>query len=181
MARKWKLLISGGLCRFWTIFWPAKGNFSMLICPWSIVQQKICSESDNLQNFQLNAFVITWVLVFRQSDEMQSELPLLLTQDTSATNFMIRDARMQKLVAAEKEPITPFISKVSSWFLLSGNANVRAGIKGKKWCSRTNRAHVDFLMTAKSKKNGILDVCMQAKEIGTRRYKLVSRRTHLIT
>lgn len=78
------------------------------------MQQKICSESDNLQNFQLNAFVITWVLVFRQSDEMQSELPLLLTQDTSATNFMIRDARMQKLVAAEKEPITPFISKVSS-------------------------------------------------------------------
>lgn len=57
--------------------------------------------------------MITWVLVFRQSDEMQSELPLLLTQDTSATNFMIRDARMQKLVAAEKEPITPFISKVS--------------------------------------------------------------------
>ena len=78
------------------------------------MQQKICSESENLQNFQLNAFVITWVLVFRQSDEMQSELPLLLTQDTSATNFMIRDARMQKLVAAEKEPITPFISKVSS-------------------------------------------------------------------
>ena len=58
--------------------------------------------------------MVTWVLVFRQSDEMQSELPLLLTQDTSATNFMIRDARMQKLVAAEKEPITPFISKVSS-------------------------------------------------------------------
>lgn len=58
--------------------------------------------------------MITWVLVFRQLDEMQSELPLLLTQDTSATNFMIRDARMQKLVAAEKEPITPFISKVSS-------------------------------------------------------------------
>ena len=58
--------------------------------------------------------MITWVLVFRQSDEMQSKLPLLLTQDTSATNFMIRDARMQKLVAAEKEPITPFISKVSS-------------------------------------------------------------------
>ena len=57
--------------------------------------------------------MITWVLVFRQPDEMQSELPLLLTQDTSATNFMIRDARMQKLVAAEKEPITPFISKVS--------------------------------------------------------------------
>ena len=28
---------------------------------------------------------------------------------------MIRDARMQQLVAAEKEPITPFISKVREW------------------------------------------------------------------
>ncbi|CAH3135385.1 unnamed protein product [Pocillopora meandrina] len=41
---------------------------------------------------------------------------LLIDEDTSATNFMIRDARMQKLVAAEKEPITPFISKVRSLF-----------------------------------------------------------------
>ncbi len=37
---------------------------------------------------------------------------LLLDEDTSATNFMIRDARMQALVAAAKEPITPFIDKV---------------------------------------------------------------------
>lgn len=37
---------------------------------------------------------------------------LLLDEDTSATNFMIRDARMQALVAREKEPITPFIDKV---------------------------------------------------------------------
>ena len=34
---------------------------------------------------------------------------LLLDEDTSATNFMIRDARMQQLVVKEKEPITPFI------------------------------------------------------------------------
>jgi predicted ABC-class ATPase len=37
---------------------------------------------------------------------------LLIDEDTSATNFMIRDARMQKLIAPEKEPITPFSSKV---------------------------------------------------------------------
>ncbi len=37
---------------------------------------------------------------------------LLLDEDTSATNFMIRDARMQRLVAAEDEPITPFIDRV---------------------------------------------------------------------
>lgn len=34
---------------------------------------------------------------------------LLIDEDTSATNFMIRDARMQRLVAAEKEPIRPLI------------------------------------------------------------------------
>jgi predicted ABC-class ATPase len=37
---------------------------------------------------------------------------LLLDEDTSATNFMIRDRRMQQLIAKEKEPITPFIDKV---------------------------------------------------------------------
>jgi predicted ABC-class ATPase len=37
---------------------------------------------------------------------------LLIDEDTSATNFMIRDARMQSLVAKGKEPITPFVDKV---------------------------------------------------------------------
>lgn len=37
---------------------------------------------------------------------------LLIDEDTSATNFMIRDSRMQRLVKKEKEPITPFIDKV---------------------------------------------------------------------
>ena len=37
---------------------------------------------------------------------------LLVDEDTAATNFMIRDRRMQQLIAKEKEPITPFIDKV---------------------------------------------------------------------
>lgn len=37
---------------------------------------------------------------------------LLIDEDTSATNFMIRDHRMQELVAKEREPITPFLDKV---------------------------------------------------------------------
>ena len=37
---------------------------------------------------------------------------ILLDEDTSATNFMIRDHRMQKLVKKAQEPITPFIDKV---------------------------------------------------------------------
>ncbi|MRG86816.1 ABC-ATPase domain-containing protein [Salinibacillus xinjiangensis] len=38
---------------------------------------------------------------------------LLIDEDTSATNFMIRDQRMQELVVKEKEPITPFIDKIT--------------------------------------------------------------------
>ncbi len=37
---------------------------------------------------------------------------LLVDEDTAATNFMIRDHRMQQLIAKDKEPITPFIDKV---------------------------------------------------------------------
>ena len=41
---------------------------------------------------------------------------LLIDEDTSATNFMIRDGRMQKLVVKEKEPITPFIDRVKELY-----------------------------------------------------------------
>jgi predicted ABC-class ATPase len=37
---------------------------------------------------------------------------LLVDEDTAATNFMIRDARMRRLVAADAEPITPFLDRV---------------------------------------------------------------------
>ncbi|NIR31276.1 MAG: ABC-ATPase domain-containing protein [Gammaproteobacteria bacterium] len=37
---------------------------------------------------------------------------LLMDEDTSATNFMIRDHRMQELIAKDHEPITPYIDKV---------------------------------------------------------------------
>ena len=37
---------------------------------------------------------------------------LLIDEDTAATNFMIRDARMRRLVPGDREPITPFIDRV---------------------------------------------------------------------
>lgn len=38
---------------------------------------------------------------------------LLIDEDTSATNFMVRDRRMQELIAVEREPITPFVDRVA--------------------------------------------------------------------
>lgn len=37
---------------------------------------------------------------------------LLIDEDTSANNFMVRDSKMQQLVHKDKEPITPFVDKV---------------------------------------------------------------------
>ncbi len=37
---------------------------------------------------------------------------LLIDEDTSATNFMVRDELMQRVISREMEPITPFIDRV---------------------------------------------------------------------
>lgn len=37
---------------------------------------------------------------------------LLIDEDTSATNVMIRDARMQRLISPEREPLVPFVDRV---------------------------------------------------------------------
>ncbi|SHG61806.1 Predicted ATPase of the ABC class [Thermosyntropha lipolytica DSM 11003] len=49
---------------------------------------------------------------------------LLLDEDTSATNFMIRDERMQRLIAKDKEPITPFIDRVRQLYEEQGVSSI---------------------------------------------------------
>jgi len=51
---------------------------------------------------------------------------LLIDEDTSATNFMIRDQRMQELVSKDKEPITPFIDKVRQLYWEHGISTIIA-------------------------------------------------------
>ena len=48
----------------------------------------------------------------------------LIDEDTSATNFMIRDDVMQKLVSKEKEPITPFIEIVRALYETLGISTI---------------------------------------------------------
>ncbi len=45
---------------------------------------------------------------------------LLIDEDTSATNFMVRDALMQSVIAKEKEPITPFIDQAVKLYRQQG-------------------------------------------------------------
>ena len=41
---------------------------------------------------------------------------LLMDEDTSATNFMVRDALMQRVIRRDMEPITPFIDRVGELY-----------------------------------------------------------------
>ncbi len=49
---------------------------------------------------------------------------LLIDEDTSATNFMIRDHRMQELIRKEDEPITPFVDKVRQLYTGLGVSSI---------------------------------------------------------
>lgn len=49
---------------------------------------------------------------------------LLLDEDTTATNFMTRDRRMQELVPADGEPITPFVDRVRTLYEGDGVSTV---------------------------------------------------------
>lgn len=48
----------------------------------------------------------------------------LIDEDTSATNFMIRDQLMQRVISDQEEPITPFISRVRALYEHSGISSV---------------------------------------------------------
>ena len=49
---------------------------------------------------------------------------LLIDEDTAATNFMIRDGRMQQLVAREQEPVRPYIDRVRQLYEEAGVSTV---------------------------------------------------------
>lgn len=49
---------------------------------------------------------------------------LLIDEDTAATNFMIRDHRMQRLIAKDREPIIPFVDRVRQLYEAHGVSSV---------------------------------------------------------
>lgn len=62
--------------------------------------------------------------------EADSKL-FLIDEDTSATNFMVRDSLMQQVVLRDKEPITPFIERVRDVYAKSGVSTIMvAGSSG---------------------------------------------------
>ena len=58
-----------------------------------------------------------------ESMEAGSHL-FLLDEDTSATNFMVRDAFMQQVIQREKEPITPFLERAGELYKKAGISTI---------------------------------------------------------
>jgi predicted ABC-class ATPase len=58
-----------------------------------------------------------------ESIEAGSRL-FLIDEDTSATNFMVRDALMQQVINREKEPITPFIERMRALYEQAGISTI---------------------------------------------------------
>ena len=58
-----------------------------------------------------------------ESIESGSKL-LLIDEDTSATNFMVRDELMQRVISQDKEPITPLIDRIRGLYEKYGISSV---------------------------------------------------------
>ena len=58
-----------------------------------------------------------------ESTEAGSKV-FLLDEDTSATNFMVRDSFMQRVICREKEPITPFLERARNLYEKAGISTI---------------------------------------------------------
>ena len=68
-----------------------------------------------------------------ESMEAGSHL-FLLDEDTSATNFMVRDAFMQQVIQREKEPITPFLERAEDLYKKAGISTILVAGSSGAFC-----------------------------------------------
>ncbi|WJI08625.1 ATPase [Methanobacterium sp. CWC-01] len=95
---------------------------------------------------------------------------LLFDEDTSATNFMIRDERMQVLVKSHQEPITPFIDRVLELYEEEGVSTVMVmGGSGDYF----EVAHTVVMMDRYQPQNRTREARMVAQQIPTGRSREV--------
>ena len=81
----------------------------------------------------------------------------MIDEDTSATNFMIRDRLMQQVIHGAEEPITPFIERVNSLYEDFGISTILvAGSSGSYFhvadCVVQMKEYVPYDITEQAKK-----------------------------
>lgn len=99
---------------------------------------------------------------------------LLIDEDTSATNFMIRDQRMQALVSKDKEPITPLAHRIRELYESYGVSTILVmGGSGDYF----SEADTVIMMDAYQ----AYEISKQAKELATPLHKEHDESTNPIT
>ncbi len=81
--------------------WKGHGFILYGRCQWKYVSGGKCNRKHGSRNFSF-----------------------LIDEDTSATNFMIRDELMQRVIHREMEPITPFIERIRELYEKQGISTV---------------------------------------------------------
>lgn len=91
---------------------------------------------------------------------------LLLDEDTSATNFMVRDTFMQEVISREKEPITPFLERARDLYEKAGISTILvAGSSGSFFHIADTVIQMDSYR--------VLDITKKVKDL-CRKYPLTS-------
>ena len=91
---------------------------------------------------------------------------LLLDEDTSATNFMVRDTFMQEVISREKEPITPFLERARDLYEKAGISTILvAGSSGAFFHIADTVIQMDSYR--------VLDITKKVKEL-CKKYPLAS-------
>lgn len=81
----------------------------------------------------------------------------LIDEDTTATNFMVRDTLMQQIITREKEPITPFLERVRDIYEKAGISTILvAGSSGAYFYAADTILQMDSYHT--------LDITKKVKE-----------------
>lgn len=90
----------------------------------------------------------------------------LIDEDTSATNFMIRDSLMSKLVKEEEETITPFIQRVKGLYEKMGISTIIVVGSSGTYLSKADAV-------IQMKEYQVYDVTQKAKEISKNLYEIL--------
>ncbi len=89
---------------------------------------------------------------------------LLIDEDTSATNFMARDALMQRVIAREKEPITPFIERMRALYEQAGISTILvAGSSGAFFYEADRVIQMDHYHVVDITEK-VMEICGQAAD-----------------
>ena len=102
----------------------ARHNFPLLGAQDIVVTSHCVSAENDAVWAELKSFGPSLIYMDPARRSSSGSKVFLLDEDTSATNFMVRDAFMQHVISREKEPITPFLERARDLYEKEGISTI---------------------------------------------------------